>query len=264
MRFPLRAAMMAALFSLGGLTTGAQAGKIVVNHDDWTFRDVGFTNANPGAATFALNIASYFAGGGTGNFLAYSNNPGLTGSTLANTLTGAGHTWTASLSVPFTLANLATYDGVFLTGNPGAYNATVLIDYVNGGGSVYLGGGSGYGGATFEATNWNAFLNPFSLGFDTAGQYNQVSGTRAVNSDLFLVDGVDSLFYANGLTVKRLQFDPNVRVFSFTSGFGALALYDSELQLPEAGTLALIVPGLVVLGFAARRRRAARGALSRA
>jgi hypothetical protein len=246
--------MMAAFVTLAATATSAQAGKIVVNHDDWTFRDVGFTNASPDTTTFALNIASYFAGGGSGNFLAYSNNPGLTGSTLANTMTSAGHSWTANISVPFTLANLMNYDAVFLTGNPGAFNATVLIDYVNGGGSVYIGGGSGYGSAAIEAANWNAFLNPFSLGFDATNGYNMVSGNRTVDSNLFLVDGVDKLYYANGLTVERLQYDPHARVFSYTSGFGALALYDSERFVPEAGTLALGATGLGLLGLTALRR----------
>ena len=252
------AAMMAALLFTTGLATQANAGKIVVNHDDWTFRNVGFTNANPDTANFAVNIANWFAGGTSGNFLAYSTNAGLTGSTLASTMTGAGHSWTSGFAVPFNLATPMNYDGVFLSGHPGYATASVLIDYVNAGGNVYVGGGSGYLGAMGEAALWKPFLNIFGLAFDGSANYNQVNGVFAVTANFALTRGVDELYYNNGLTVRRTGPSDYTSVFGSANGFRTLALYDSE-GVPEAGSLALLVAGLGTLGLAYRRRHNDRG-----
>ena len=66
-------------------------GKIVVANDEWTLSNSGYSNA-PDADRFARNVASWFTGGGSGNFLAYTNNFGLTGTQLANTMASAGYT----------------------------------------------------------------------------------------------------------------------------------------------------------------------------
>ncbi len=68
----------------------AQAGKIVVANDDWTLSNTGFIAPND-PDVFATNVAAWFTGGGTGSFLAYCNAHGLTESSLANAITGAGH-----------------------------------------------------------------------------------------------------------------------------------------------------------------------------
>ena len=65
-------------------------GKIVVNNDEWTLSDLGFQQG-PDTATFALNVASWFTGGTPGSFLAYSTNFGLSQSSLAAAMNGAGH-----------------------------------------------------------------------------------------------------------------------------------------------------------------------------
>lgn len=256
MRRSFPAAMMAAMLFMAMSTTVASAGKIIVNHDDWTFRDVGFSNASPDTANFARNIATYFAGGTTGNFLAYSTNPGLTGSSLAGAITGAGHGWTVSTAMPFTLAALSAYDGVFLTGHPGAANMAVLTAYVNAGGNVYLGGGSGYLGAAGEAALWNPFLNAFGLGFVGTAGYDLVVGVHAVTSEFFLTRDVDELYYNNGLPVVRTMPSDYTAIFAYANGYRALALYDSE-GIPTAGSLALLLVGLAGLGAGAGRRHAA-------
>ena len=42
----------------------------------------------------------------------------------------------------------------------------ILIDYVRGGGNVFLAGGTNMGGAVKEAERWNPFLNAFGLSME--------------------------------------------------------------------------------------------------
>ncbi len=98
-------------------STFQERGKIIVANDEWTLSDSGFGWTSD-TKTFALNVASFFTGGGTGNFLVYSANFGLTGSSLSNAMTQAGHAWTISTSTAFTLQNLLQFDGVFLAETP--------------------------------------------------------------------------------------------------------------------------------------------------
>jgi hypothetical protein len=196
-------------------------GKIVVNHDEWPLSDHGFDLA-PDAATFAVNVASWFTGGRHGNFLAYSNDFGLTGAELAATMTGAGHTWTVSLLVPFTLSTLQQYDGVFLAGNQA--DNSVLIAYVAGGGHVYLAGGTGFGGAAVEAAQWNTFLGAYNL--QLAGVYNDIAGVVPIASMHPIMVGVTGLFCDQGNTVSILDpSNPHTQILSSFDGQGLVAVY---------------------------------------
>lgn len=183
------------------IVVGSGPGKIVVNHDEYTLSNNGFLVA-PDAAQFALNVASWFTGGSTGDFLVFSNNLGLTGSALDLTMTDAGHTWKRNLSETFTLDNLLQYDGVFLAQN--AADNTVLIDYVNAGGNVFLEGGTGWGGPSGEAARWNTFLNAFGLQFEGIS-YNGVIGLRPITSTHPIFAGVSELYQNNGNWVSELD-----------------------------------------------------------
>ena len=55
----------------------------MVNNDEWTLSNTGFS-ISPSAGTFINNITNLFTGDQPGSFLAYSNNFGLTESSLAN------------------------------------------------------------------------------------------------------------------------------------------------------------------------------------
>ncbi|MBY0307356.1 MAG: hypothetical protein K2Q09_01305 [Phycisphaerales bacterium] len=154
----------------------AQTGRIIAIGDEWLLSDEAFMQQPAQTQQLALNIAGYFSGA-TGNFLVLSNSGpaggvsgqrGVLGSALGTLMTGSGHGWDVNPGAPLTLATLQNYDAVFLSGNlgSGAANASVLAQYVLGGGSVLVMAGTGdMGSAQGEADAWNPFLNQFGLGF---------------------------------------------------------------------------------------------------
>ena len=196
-------------------------GQIVVNADEWTLSDHGFGVA-PDTAKFALNVIKYFVGDNKGKFHALSNNFGLVGNVLEQTITKAGHAWTKGLGIAITLESLAHYDAIFIGGDP--VNNQVLIDYVKNGGKVYLCAGTGYGGAQAEANQWNTFLAAFGLQF--GGVYNGINGNIPVNNAGHpLFAGVQSLYENNGNSIVDLQPDSplNLIILNHSSGQGLIA-----------------------------------------
>ncbi len=208
-------------------------GKIVVNHDEWTLGNTGFDDADGKA--FALNVASWFTGGRTGNFLVYSNdqfyNPAGDGYELQQAMTAAGHGWTVSNAGPLDVDTwLNNYDGVFLAGPPPLDNQK-LIDYVERGGNIYLAGGTAdfFGGAAAEAAAWNTFLHHFNL--DYAGEYDPICYAVPVTSSHPIFTGVTSLFYCNGNSVSKTDpTDQNADVLESAvhegDTYGLIAVYD--------------------------------------
>ncbi len=229
-------------FGFSGLAP-AQAGKIVVAHDEWTLSNSGFSDPNdPGV--FAANVADWFTGGSSGSFHAYSTNFGLTGSSLAAAMTAAGHTWTTGTGISFTLANLLTYDGIFLGGNTA--DTAVLISYVEAGGNVYLMGGTGNG----SDWTWNPFLNHFGLQY--ASSYNGVGGSMEISSPHPIFAGVDHLYQNNGQDITDLlPADPRNQVLISYNGHGLYAVYASTVPLPASVWLL----GSALVGLIGVRRR---------
>jgi hypothetical protein len=239
-----------------GFFTSAQAGRIVVANDEWTLSNSGFFAPNdPGV--FAINVASWFGGAGS-NLLGFSSNFGVTGSLLANALTSAGHTWTVSTAPSlFTLANLQTYDGVFLSGDapPGTLAAysQILTDYVNGGGNIYVMAGTGLGGAAAEAARWNTFLGNFGLQF--ASSYQGIGGSIAISSSHPIFAGVDHLYQNNGNDALDIAaLDPASQVLVTVNGHGLYAAYDGTVSVSEPATLGILGFLLAAFGFGMRRK----------
>ncbi|WP_353929298.1 lamin tail domain-containing protein [Okeanomitos corallinicola TIOX110] len=206
------------------------SGKIVVNADEWTLSDQGI-KAAPDGATFAINVAKYFVGENKGKFHVLSTNFGLTGASLEQTMTKAGHTWTKGMNISINLETLQQYDGIFLGGNP--VDNQVLIEYVKNGGKVYLCAGTGQGGAQVEANNWKTFLAAFGLQYQ--GKYNGIAGNIAVsnpNNPLFA--GVKTLYQNNGNSITDLQPDsPLNEIILNSSGQGIIATAEFIKPAPE-------------------------------
>ena len=241
----------------------AQAGYMVVNNDEWTLSNTGFSNS-PDAGVFINNITNLFTGDVSGSFLAYSNNFGLTQSALASAVTGAGHSWTVSTAVPFTLATLNSYDGIFLAGPVGAYpDTTVIRDYLLGGGNVYIAAGTGLGGAAAEAAAWNPVLAEAGLAFTPS--YNGISGNAAPVGPHPLLAGVSSLYFNNGNSVIDLApGDSTGEILFSLGGQGMLALGSfgdlpppsvfSPGDVPEPSSWLLAAIGLLVSSWPRARR----------
>lgn len=248
-------AMTMAILSILTLNFNAQASKIVLANDDWSLSDSGFFAPNdPGA--FAADVAYWFASGSEGNFLVYSSNFALTGSTLASAMTSAGHNWTVSTEIPFDLKTLSAYNGIFLAGD--AVDTGILTDYVKAGGNVYLAGGTGWGGAEGEAARWNPFLMNFGLEF-VGTSYNDVYWNNiAINNVHPIFKGVDSLYNGNGNDIINIMpNDPRTEVLVSYNGHGLYAVYDSDAgtSAPEPATILLVAIGLI--GLMKFRRKSA-------
>ncbi|MFB2880778.1 lamin tail domain-containing protein [Floridanema aerugineum] len=210
-------------------------GRIVVNADEWTFSDRGFQNA-PDTATFANNLAKYFVGDEKGKFHVLSNNWGLTESSLEETMTKSGHTWTKGMVIPINLATLSQYDGIFIGGDP--IDNQVLIEYVKNGGKVYLWAGTGQGGSQLEANNWNTFLAAFGLKLQKSS--NTVSENVVVNKNDPLFSGVTTLYQDRGIHIIDLQPDsPHNQIIltNNTSGQGLMATAEFiKTPVPQTAT----------------------------
>jgi hypothetical protein len=265
----LHAALAGALLIMSLVVSNGpvQAGYLVVNNDEWTFSNTGF-NQSPDAGVFINNITNLFTGDQPGNFLAYSQNFGLNQSSLSNAVTGAGHNWTVSTAIPFTAASLGNYDAVFFAGTVGGVypNQQTIIDYVQGGGNVYIGAGTGNGGSAVEAAAWNQVLATAGLEFE--GLYNGITANVVPVGPHPLLAGVSSLYFAHGNSVVDLGtagttgeilFEHNGNGMLALGSFGELPPPSEFSPVPEPRTLAVLGVGLICLGFARRRRNHSRG-----
>ncbi len=191
----------AALYFLFVLVSPVTQAIVVVNNDEWTLSNTGFTQAPGDTELFVTNLASFFSGGGPGVFHAYTNNFGFTQSSLIGTLTGAGHTYTTGTAFAFTPENISGFDGIFFGGSYlSSAEINTLIDYVNSGGNVYIAAGTTAGAAN-EAARWNPFLNVFGLSY--ASSYNGIVGNMDVSAATHpIFDGVSVLYQNNGNSIS--------------------------------------------------------------
>jgi hypothetical protein len=242
---PLRSAALAAVLTL--VAGAAQAGPIVVNNDEWSVSDFGFTQAGAtNARAFSQNLASFLDTDGVagGNVLIFSSNFGLTGQSFSGALTAAGYAPTTSTAISFDLPTLMTFDVIFLAG-PAPVDFAVLSSYVSGGGGVYIAAGTaGFGGPATEAAFWNPFLNTFGLQFADIWDPSTLGLIDPVQSGHPLFAGVEQLYYDFGNPVLGTALEFN------TSGVGLIGIFnDVPSAVPEPDSVTLVLLGLGALAF---------------
>lgn len=168
-------AFIIALMATAGLCL-ASNGRIIAIGDEWLLSDQAFLQQPAQSTQLADNISKFFADNEPSRFLVLSNSGpinfpgqrGVLGTALASRMLALGHSWEVNPNVPFTLATLLQYRGVFFSGSvgSGSGNAQVLESYVREGGNVLVMAGTGdLGGPGTEASAWNFFLNKFGLAF---------------------------------------------------------------------------------------------------
>jgi len=242
--------------------------RLVVNADEWTLGNGNIVAAPDNGDVFARNVRNWLTGGAAGNVLAYSSNFGLNGSTLASVMSTNGYTWTqvdpGTAAGNTAWANRNSYRAIFLGGNE-VPSLTDLIDYVNGGGSVYLMGGTGFSLPGGEDTYWDPLLARFGLDFGTS--YNGIGGDIATSGfaaqgpfGAALFTGVSNLYQNNGNSVLNAGALPSnvtrqIFIAQQNGLFGAAAIAPS-VTTPEPATYVLLSTGLVAIGAVVRRRRA--------
>ncbi|MGA2198136.1 MAG: PEP-CTERM sorting domain-containing protein [Bryobacteraceae bacterium] len=244
------------------MTASASAGSIIVNNDEWTLSNSGFSSAGATNVTnFAQNAALFLTGGpnsGATKVWIDSDDFGLTGSDLSTALSAYNLTDSGSFSA-FTLSTLEGYQAVFLGGDTlTSAEETALIAYVNAGGGVYVAAGTGNittggGGAAGEAAQWNAFLNTFDL--NLASTYNGFTGTFATDGTSPILNGVAQLFYDNGNTVNTTG--SLAQIITDLNGAGLIGAYPGapSSPVPEPSTVLLVTIAMAGVGLYGGKRR---------
>ncbi len=104
-------------------------------------------------------------------------------------------------NTPLTLAIANQYQGIFLAND--AVPNDLLINYVNNGGCVYVGAGSG--GTDHDSDLWNDFLSAFDINLDSAN--NHIEGLQSIDSHHPVFLDVNTLYQNNGnlISLKNAQ-----------------------------------------------------------
>ncbi len=237
---------------LWGNPSNALADSIVVSHDINTF---GTDVAGSQEATFAVNVANFLTSGDpTKNLLLFESNSDGSRNFATNVLdalTNSGFTVTrtSDYTTPF-----YSFDAIFVAQDfpkVGFLNNTALINYVDGGGGVYLSGGVG-GPAPIEAAGWNNFLNHYGLAFSSV--YNNIYNVT-VTSTHPLFAGITALGSGNGQSIIDLGTNPNTQIVQTQGGQGMYAVYESSAPAPEPATILLFGTGIAGLAVCRIRRK---------
>jgi hypothetical protein len=203
-------------------------GRIVVVTDEWPLANGRAFNAPNDAGIFSANVAAWFTGGGPGRFLVYSSNAGLAGSQLRDAMEGAGHVWVVNTNADLSLANLLTFDAVYLGGR--AFNATAINDYLSAGGNVYIAAGAGgFGGAANEAAAYAPLLVP--RGLQLAAPYAGPSVDVPISGTHPLLAGVDHLYAWGANFLSDLTAGDPSSTIIFNHAALQIGVYDPACSL---------------------------------
>jgi len=210
------------------------AGRIVVGHDVNT---LGTFVAGTNEDQFAVNLARWLTGATSGKVLAVESSPGDGTRDYALSvkaaLASAGFTVTyisdpATVSAE-TLANLQAYDAVFVGETfptQTSISPSVLTQYVNSGGNVYM-----YGGVDESPSGEAALLNPFLQAFGLAFDTTTYNGLNSVNitSTHPIFNGLTgkTLGSGNGQDIHDLSTNPNASIVQFQGPHGVYAVVNS-------------------------------------
>jgi len=255
-RLILAVGVFAGVILLGtGNASAIATGKVLASGDEWVLSDAAYSGNNGSTTAFANNIVGYV--GGTRYLIAANDWQNIAyGSGFQSQLASLGVTTTDNPSFTFSLASLAQFDAVFLAGTNGSgtANASLLNQYVQSSGSVFVCLGTGeMGGAPGEAAAWNPFLETWGL---TAGsaEYFGAGNVPLVPSGHPLQVNVAAITWSAGQEISVL--DPNATVFTgqFGGAIGNRGIL-GVANVPEPSTLALLVAGAISLLFCARRWR---------
>jgi len=210
------------------------AGRIFVANDDWILSDTGFASLPVDTGHYADNLARWFVPAGTGNFLVYSANHAVAGARLATHMTTAGHSWTLSTTVSFDLNTLLRYDAIFLAGT-GVPNVSILIQYVEQGGGVYLAAGTSSSSSGVAAL-WNPFLMRFGLQLESSLNNLCAFGCRLpIQASHPVLAGVQALYHDRGQDVNDLDpYSVHNGVVYVYQGHELFAAYDGVAAVAGA------------------------------
>jgi len=156
------------------------------------------------------------------------------------------------------------YDGVIATIDspvvevPASSTGTVLYNLSNG---LALGSG-------VFATSWNisfdrdvfwvggtAYASSFDLGLDIAGPGGPVATALLASAGIGPFELPTPIMFSAGETYTFSTLHRFTATSALPSNTGVIAFTLLNFDVPEASTLALLLPGLAGLGWLARRRR---------
>lgn len=247
-------ALLVLLSFLGGTARNARANAIVVGHD---INTLGTIVAGSQEATFAINVANFLtAGQPTKNLLLFESNPGdgtrdfAPGVLSALASAGFSVTVTPNYTTPFT-----SFDALFVAQDfptVGFLNNTDLINYVNGGGGVYLAGGVDFL-PDGEAAGWSTFLNNYGLAFEST-TYNGINSVAITSDSHPIFAGITALGSGNGQSIIDLSTNPNAQIVSFSGMQGVYAVVTVPGQVPVPEPTAALLFGVGLLALVAVKK----------
>lgn len=257
---PIRLACFTGLLVLLG--SNAFAGRIVVGHDVNT---LGSTVAGPNEDQFAVNLADWLTGATSGQILAVESLPGDGSRDYAASvkaaLAGGGFTVTyisdPAIVSAETLSDLQAYNAVFVGitwPTEATIGSSVLTQYVNGGGNLYV-----YGGVDEVAAGEAAFLNPFLQVFGLAFDATSYNGLKSVDitSTHPIFKGLTgkTLGSDNGQDIHDLGTNPNASIVQFEGPHGVYGVVNAA-AIPEPTTWSIVglslAAGYLLIGRRAR------------